>query len=135
MSETAAISALTLFFEHKIDLQVVFPWSSWEAAFVSRWGLTPENNGAESKIYIEQEKLNPLSLNIHEAARAWHVGVWKIPQHMMSQMVKMENDFDLVEPKLVEEELDAKDWDKIQKQEEEFDPRNPKRRGRRVFLP
>lgn len=121
--------------DHQLDVVAHLPYEAWEAAFVERWGLAPDNNGRLAKLYLENAKLNPLGLDFHSAARAFHVNEFTAPndENTWRRWRKMEEDFDRVAPELVEDRLTAAQQDKLLQGNERLNPTEAQRVGRQVF--
>lgn len=125
-------AALSLQFSAGFEAPARASYGNWAAAFVRRWGLVPEND-QRARAYIANQNLRPEALTLVQAARAFHQSTFTIEPHLWAQFRKMEEDFDRVPPDLQEPPLTGPDWEKVEKQADEFDPKNPKRRGRVVF--
>lgn len=118
-----------------LDVPVYLPYSAWEAAFVARWGLPPRHS-RYAYLYMDQQNLNPLGLQFHQAARAYHVNEFSIDMTNPRQMdlwLRMENDYDRVTPELPPERLSYREQTKVMQNEERFNPTESQRLGRLVF--
>jgi|TARA_R110000824_G_scaffold336669_2_gene523184 hypothetical protein len=121
MANKAVEAAVRMAFDGN-DLGVQYFYAEWEAAFISRWSLAILENGKYSQGYMEVENINPAQvMDFLTAARIFHTNKFRFQSG--EQLVQFENDYDMVEPVLVEEPLTDDDWERVEVQHDAFDPR------------
>jgi hypothetical protein len=89
------------------------------------------------RAYIERitdRPFNRAHVDFYVAARAFHTNKFEFGPSHWSRWRAMEHDYDKIPPEQVEEELTAQDWEKIEKQEDDFNPRSPRRRNAKRYL-
>lgn len=132
--ETAGFALQRFFGETGLEPpSSTFPYAVWEQACVNRWGLRPEPSGRLIDDYIAERGMDRMRMTVVEALHVFHVNRFRIQQHMHSQFRKFEADYDKVEPFLTGEAQEQEDSDRQAQYQEQFDPRNPALRKRRMF--
>lgn len=127
----AADGALRLFFlDFGTSMQM--PYDDWEAAFVRRWNLRPTSSSRALEQLLHK-RIDLQYVTLVDALRAFHQNEFIIPPERMHLLIAMERDFDKVPPDLAEPPLQPADWERVERQADDFNPKNPKRRGRTIF--
>lgn len=120
----AVRSAITLTLEDPA-FQFRFTYDQWEAGFIERWGVEILENGRLATIYIEDRRLDPSWMTFHEAARAFHVNIFRFKSG--AQLVAFANDYEKVIPELIEPPLDESDWRRLEQQQDAYADREKPR--------
>ena len=121
--------AASKWLDHNTELDCEAQYHLWEQAFITRWGLIPEDSGIQALQMVDQMGRGPV-VTFPQAARAWHMNSFRVSPEQIPAWRRMEREFDLVPQEQVEGELTPEDWEKVEQYNEQHNPNHPSRRGR-----
>ncbi len=122
--------AIRVYFDTAIETAERFTYDDWEAGFIRRWHMHP-NDRSVSRFYLNQRQEIGL-LSLIAAARAFHVSEFTGDVSVMPRRIlAYERDFDKVPPEQIEDELTTKQEDEIATQLEHDERLG--RPGRTIF--
>lgn len=112
-----------------------FPYYTWEAGFVRRWGLAPVDSGG-ARAYLATLKLelgSPITAVV--AARAWHLNEFQFEDtpNNWQLLRKMEEDFDRVPPEVHEGRQSSEEQERVLQYNDKLDPQSLRNRGAFIF--
>ena len=117
-----------------VAYEPLLPYLDWEQAFIRRWGFVPEDGHVkfESRAvysYIVAQGQDPYAINPWWAARAFHTTDKHVSQNMMSNLLRMEKDYDLIPPSTIDEAMGLQESDEMEQGFQRAQrSRRPKRR-------